>query len=1373
MIGSAPFQGTDTIQVPRIMKRHDSRSDDASSVHSHDSWVHLASDQEKGKDTEESVFTAEKSKETRINQKRSSDRDRGQERVPERDRGSDRRDRRNERHLGEVEETEKRTDKSRPKGENKFKDKAPDGFDGAVEKQASDSNQNDSSKSQKGKIDEKEKDSRRTTKSSDRRDSNKDYRSREEDRSSKRDYDDERKDRFKDDRKNRDKDAGYKSRDREEASRSMTKKDKETATSSRRKDSKDEAKNGLKQGEQSVMQSQTAEGNSEGNMAVDESGKTKSTEAQRPPNREDKKSSDSYRGKDTLTKSKPPPENFRRLEKSKGKGLSMKLTASKSDDKEKQLAKSNQVNRSDSKKPSAWSQIVSGETAEQGTASTTGKVEAQPKKSLIEIQKEEELKENERDSNEYSKDSVNEATTGTRQDDYQKGDDYDSRRHAKPLRGKRYDEKDYEDRGHDDRKIYDKRYGEKRYQERQYDDRRYGDKRYQDKQYEDRRYSERRSDDKRYEERTGDDRFNRKSRDHCDDRFYDKRDYQEKRENQDKKEYQEKKRSDKDSRKGDERSEKKPTDAESNVRKESVSDGKQDQDGVDKKESHGSRKLGHEDRKRRHDQTESTDAYERIYSQEVEAEEKSKERRSDSQRLEKRHERGRLSERGRGIRGNKPLYSRGRGRGFSAMRTYGSSKEGYPFKEMNRSHSGNISDQSHGSSKEANKVDASEEGRVDVSNVEELKDYDKKEESKEIAKSKENRDPEKKGGFGVPSRKHETRYESYKDGDRQQVKDYQDRGSYNRRDRSDNRKGRGGYSTSGSSRHPSKYENKKAPKDDKEGNEESKASKSEEKSKVKEKNFPEKECSKDDGSEYEYDDEYTDEEDYEDQNEDAEGTTDKKRSESSDMYKEEGNRHTSSRGAAKGQSSSRGPRGRYPRDPTGYEGSYKSGVPPRFQRQRNDTNDQRRSRGVHVRGSRGRGRASHMSYKTARGRGFGKPPSSKDVKSKTSFSGEKGDEETLDSDDDIFHSADDSLPSDNEETLAKETRYSRDSGTNRRYSGRGRSSRGSSTRGRGARHGASSDHFLADRQQERVGHIDTSGSAVTLPAAGKASFPGNRAAEDKSRPYSFNFSSTKRGSASTRQGADHRYGGHSFSQPDSQEFSEPPKKMAKSKSMEKPDILRQYDVNNIASVVCIDDMPQNIENAGASSQTEEDDGFVQVTSRKAQKFLREKQKEEEKRKLQEEMNVKTAKRNANDGRDSTNKPGRAFKFVDHNQQRVTQTVTQATSQAAVTTVSQSQTSNAAMAAVGGWEPAQALLRGVQMVTPTENLEAGKTAGAPAPPPTMNAWKRPLSFAASLASATVTTSNGAQSVPDPKAVGTGKPNSSPAKQVIIVCFPSTE
>lgn len=1362
--------------VPRIMKRHDSRSDDASSVHSHDSWVHVASDQEKGKDTEESAFTSDKSQETRANQKheRGSDRDRGQERGPERERGSDRRDRKSERRPGEVEETEKRADKSRQKTESKFKDKVsqgPDEVDGAVEKQASDSNQSVSSKNQRGKVDEREKDSRRTTKSSDRRDSNRDYRSRDEDRSGKRNYEDERRDRFKEDRKNRDKDSGYKSRDRDEATRGMAKKERETATASRRKDSKDETKNGFKQGEPSVMQSQTAGGDSEGKIAVDETGKTKLTETQRPSNREDKKSSDSYRGKDTQTKSKPPPENFKRLEKSKGKGLSMKLTTSKSDDKEKQSAKSNQVNQSDSKKPSAWSRIVSGETAEQGATSTTGKVEAQPKKSLIEIQKEEEQKENERENNKYSNDNVNEATAVTRQDDYDKGDDYDSRRHGKPSRGKKYDERGYEDRGYDDRKNYDKRYGDKRYQERQYEDRRYGDKRYQDKQYEDRRYGDKRSDDKRYEDRTGDDRYNRKPRDHYDDRYYDKRDYQDKRENQDKKEYQEKKRSERDSRKTDERFDKKTTDAESNVRKDSVSDAKQDQDDVDKKDSYGSRKLGHEDRKRRHDQTETTgNAYERIYSQEVEAEEKGKERRSDSQRPEKKQERGRFSERGRGIRGSRPLYSRGRGRGFSATRTYGSSKEGYPFKEMNRSHSGNISDQSHGSSKEASKVDTSEEGRVAVNKGEELKDDGNKEESKDIAKSKENRDPEKRGGFGVPPRKDETRYESYKDRDRQQVKDYQDRGSYNRRDRNDrserndNRRGRGGYNASGSTRHPSKYENKKATKDDKEGSEESKASKSEEKAKAREKNLTEKEGNKDDGSEYEDDDEYTDEEDYEDENGEAEGTTDKRRSESSDAYREEGHRHSSNRGTSRGQSSTRGLRGRYPRDPAGYEGSYKSGVPPRFQRQRNDTNDQRRARGVRVRGSRGRGRASHTSYKTTRGRGFGKPPSSKDPKSKTSISGEKGDEYTVDSEDDIFHSADDSLPSDNEETLAKETRYSRDSGTSRRYNGRGRSSRGSSTRGRGARHGASSDHFLADRQQERVGHIDTSGSAVTLPAAGKASFPGNRAAEDKSRPYSFNFSSTKRGSASTRQGTDHRHGGH----PDSQEFSEPPKKMAKSKSMEKPDILRQFDVNNIASVVCIDDMPQNTENAGASSQTEEDDGFVQVTSRKAQKFLREKQKEEEKRKLQEEMNVKTAKRNANDGRESTNKPGRSFKFVDHNQQRVTQTVTQATSQAAVTTVSQSQTSNAAMAAVGGWEPAQALLRGVQMVTPTENLEAGKTPGAPAPPPTMNAWKRPLSFAASLASATVTTSNGAQSVPDPKAVGTGKPNSSPAKQVIIPC-----
>ncbi len=109
----------------------------------------------------------------------------------------------------------------------------------------------------------------------------------------------------------------------------------------------------------------------------------------------------------------------------------------------------------------------------------------------------------------------------------------------------------------------------------------------------------------------------------------------------------------------------------------------------------------------------------------------------------------------------------------------------------------------------------------------------------------------------------------------------------------------------------------------------------------------------------------------------------------------------------------------------------------------------------------------------------------------------------------------------------------------------------------------------------------------------------------------------------------------------------------------------------------------------------------------------------------------------------------------------------------MTDVSQSQASNAAMAAVGGWEPAQALLRGVQSVATTDNVEVSKSTTIPAPPPTMNAWKRPLSFASSLAGTTTTTSHTApHSVPDPKAVGTGKPNSSPAKQVGIYFYASS-
>ena len=87
-----------------------------------------------------------------------------------------------------------------------------------------------------------------------------------------------------------------------------------------------------------------------------------------------------------------------------------------------------------------------------------------------------------------------------------------------------------------------------------------------------------------------------------------------------------------------------------------------------------------------------------------------------------------------------------------------------------------------------------------------------------------------------------------------------------------------------------------------------------------------------------------------------------------------------------------------------------------------------------------------------------------------------------------FSSEQSSEETTNEESNRAETKFNRD------YSKRYSKLSTKSSRGRGTRRGGSADHFLGDRQQDRVGYIDASGLADTLPAAGKAFFADHDAA---------------------------------------------------------------------------------------------------------------------------------------------------------------------------------------------------------------------------------------------------------------------------------------
>lgn len=235
----------------------------------------------------------------------------------------------------------------------------------------------------------------------------------------------------------------------------------------------------------------------------------------------------------------------------------------------------------------------------------------------------------------------------------------------------------------------------------------------------------------------------------------------------------------------------------------------------------------------------------------------------------------------------------------------------------------------------------------------------------------------------------------------------------------------------------------------------------------------------------------------------------------------------------------------------------------------------------------------------------------------------------------------------------------------------------------------------------------------------------------------------------------------------------PPKKSKNEKREEpKREIHKEFDLNNIASVVCIDNMKVGVEQV---IDPLEEEGFVTVTSKKQQKEKRDREREEAKKKLLLEQ--KQEQQAASAANKAAKKAASAASAQTANAAAVAATPTAPvtakakpappvfseapastptseqmpiTSNASTPVVSTpvaqtSNTNNVAMAAFGVWEPAQSLMRtsqqnGGEMV---KTSLAGTISGG------INAWQRPLSISAPSAEV--------PPVPDPRAVGTGKPS----------------
>lgn len=398
-------------------------------------------------------------------------------------------------------------------------------------------------------------------------------------------------------------------------------------------------------------------------------------------------------------------------------------------------------------------------------------------------------------------------------------------------------------------------------------------------------------------------------------------------------------------------------------------------------------------------------------------------------------------------------------------------------------------------------------------------------------------------------------------------------------------------------------------------------------------------------------------------------------------------------------------------------------TPPRFQN-RYDGRDRGSSRGRGV-NFRGRGRGAERGRGRGRGRG-----SSSSFGSRNVGTGDKPhDEDKAGDDSEDYYSAEESPGH-------KESKYDKDKYSSERRPRSHHSYRpDSKSRGNSATAGRiKSSSFLSKRQQ--IGNNRTSDGHKTPTAA------------DKYHPHASEVHTQFKGDIHTQFKGD-MASKNPLNLEDISAHS-PPKKskpLPEKREEKKRDIALEYDLNNIRSVVCIDDFETTEDH---SKTTWEDDGFVTVTSKKQQKELREaekKKREEEKKKLYYEQKreaQKAVRNNSHKNSAASNVRTKAVVSSDPPVSIVSPEQTVVSSAPVHSQVSApAPASNAAMAAIGVWEPAQSLMKSHSS---TNTSADGKT--IPAPVSNVNAWQRPLTLNAS--------SGG---MPDPRAVGTGKPSSS--------------
>ena len=398
--------------------------------------------------------------------------------------------------------------------------------------------------------------------------------------------------------------------------------------------------------------------------------------------------------------------------------------------------------------------------------------------------------------------------------------------------------------------------------------------------------------------------------------------------------------------------------------------------------------------------------------------------------------------------------------------------------------------------------------------------------------------------------------------------------------------------------------------------------------------------------------------------------------------------------------------------------NWENETPPRFQGQASGYRGRGRGRSSSERGGSSRGRG--------RGRGTNQSASTYEGKS-ISVKKERSVDEKADDDSGSYYSANEAASSGEEKPDGhKPKKTERTISASRSYStmkkGGYKPGRGGSASASGVKKSSSS--FLLNRQQAGSRRTSYKGDK-SLSAADKLD--------------------VKVADVSSKVKEDLAVTGKNIPETTSHAPQKKQKTNVEKKEEKKRDITREYDLNNIAGVVCVDNLPTN-------KSVSDDDGFVTVTSKKQQKEMRGKQREEEKRKLIEQQKREAiAAQKAQKAQKISQKTQVAPKtkqvpFADAPisgavTEQIGMPSTSGPTNTATSTTVTAPASNAAMAAIGAWEPAQSLMRNAQ-VTSTEVNQSSLAASS-----SVNAWQRPLSLTT------------VSPLPDPRAVGTGKPSSS--------------